>query len=288
MHRIELKNRTNGLSVSLAICVGAAVVQVPFTAHAAGAEFYVHTFEANSRVFALDADTGAKTLVGQTGVGFLTDIAFAPDGSLFATTLSGFYSVNPINAATTLIGPLGTSQMVGLDFSSDQNLYGVGQQGGQFFRIDLGSGAATALFTTPFTYNGDVAHYQQSTFYATATFAGGSHLIEINAAVGSAVDRGLIFSGQDTPGLDFDANGRLIAFSTSGHAYLIPSFGSSGAGTLLSDFGLLVGGATAVPIPEPSTSNMLVVGGLAIMGMCWNRRAKVGRTDRTLVVPKDA
>jgi outer membrane protein assembly factor BamB len=255
----------------IAMATAALIQAIP--AEAAAANFLMTTYEADSRLILLDADSGKSTPVGRMGISYVTDLAFGPDGRLYAASVDNLYAVDPATASSRRVGQFGTAQMVGLDFAADQKLYGVGQAGGQLFRIDTSSAAATPLFSTPFTFNGDVAYYRGSTFYATASFAGGSHLVEIDAAKASAVDLGLIFAGQDAPGLDFDAQGRLIAFSPSGHAFSISNFGKSGAGQLLSSFSISVVGATALPVPEPGTGTLLTMGGMALLLAMRKRRS---------------
>lgn len=237
--------------------------------------FFLNTFTSNSQLWLVDPDTGSQNLVGNTGVANLTDLALASNGDLLAVSLNQLYSVNPVNAESTAIGALAnTSRMVGLDFAGDGLLYGVEQQAtGGFFQIDAGTGEATLLFNTGFSYAGDVAHYRDTIFYATAVFSDGSHLIEIDSNANSAIDRGLIAAGQDSPGLDFDTTGRLIAFSTSGNSYLIPDFASSGAGGLLSTTSILMAGATTTPIPIPPAVWLFGSGLLGLVGVA-RRRAK--------------
>lgn len=233
----------------------------------AATPFYVQTYEGNSQLYLLDPDTGGSTLLGFTGVNGMTDLAVKPTGQLFGVSLTDFYAVNPANGAATLVGPLGAaSAMVGLDVATDGQFYGV-EAGGNFFRVNEGTGAATLLFNTGRHYIGDVTHFAGDIFYATAFSSAGteSDLIEINAGTGTAVNRGQI-AADIIPGLDFDVTGRLIALSVSGSSYQIPAFGSSGSGVLLSASGVGMAGATTVPAPEPATGALLLLGaaGLAL------------------------
>jgi hypothetical protein len=237
----------------------------------ARADFYVHTFE-NSKLYSTNPDTGSATLIGTMTVNQVTDLAMAASGQLYAATQSNLYSVNPSTAATTLIGPFTTTtSMVGLDMGPAGVLYGLEQFGARIFTINTSTGAATPLFSTPFTYTGDIAHYSGNVFYATGFFGGGSRLIEINIGTASAVDRGLIAANQNVPALDFDASGRLIAFSDSGFVYHIPNFASSGAGVLLSNNGVGNGGAALI-VPEPSSIALLGLGLLSLLGYRQLRR----------------
>lgn len=222
---------------------------------AGAASVFVHTYEASSQLYSIDPDSGATTLVGAMGVSFMTDLAFSPNSQLFGITFTSLYSVNRSTGAATPIGSLGVSNMVGLDFATDGKLYGVSQTSGEFYRIDPASGAATLLFSTPFSYVGDVAYFGGSLFYASATFGDGSHLIAIDAGVGSAVDRGLIAAGEAMPGLAFAPANRLLAFSTTGGIYSITDPSSSGTSTLLQSTSIPFSGAATAP--EPSSFALL-------------------------------
>ena len=229
---------------------------------------YSITFEANSRLFSFNPDTGSSTFIGNTGVASVADLGQANDGTLFAASLTNLYTVNPLTAATTSIGAFGaTTQMVGLDFRSSGTLLGVSANGG-VFQVNATTGAATTLFSTGLTFTGDIAFQSGNIAYATASFAGGSHLIALDLAAQTTADRGLIFSTKEMPGLDFTSDGRLLAFALTGEIYNIVNFTSSGAGTLLSTTTIPFAGVTLNPVPEPTTFWLVLAVG------CWFARPR--------------
>ena len=73
----------------------------------------------------VDVQTGATTIIGATGVA-LTDIAFDASGNLFGVSFTDFYKINPLTAATTLVGSLGVNDANSLVFGSDGTLYSAG------------------------------------------------------------------------------------------------------------------------------------------------------------------
>ena len=227
------------------------------------ADFYVQTFD-GSNLYLTNPDTGAANLIGDMGVNNVTDLALTSTGNLYAITFTNLYSVNSGTGAATIIGPMsGTSSMVGLDIGPNGLLYGIEQVGGRVFSINPVNGSATLLFQTPFDYVGDLAYYGGDTFYAAAYPFIGSHLVKIDIGTNTAVDVGLIAAGETIPGLDFDLSGRLIAFAQSGNAYSIPNFSTAGAGVVLSNNGVSMAGATTLPVPEPSTLTLALVGMIA-------------------------
>jgi len=259
------------------------VIAIVFALHGsvvtsvAEAEFLVNTFESNSRLFSVNPDTGSSTFIGFTGVASLTDLASSATGSLYGSSFNSLYSINPTTASSSMIGAFGsTTSMVGLDFASNGTLYGVEQAAtGGFFSINTVTGSATRLFNTSFSYEGDLASSSGNTFYATASGAGGDHLIRIDSGSSTVVDEGLIASGINFPGLDFDQTGRLVAFANGGGIYSIPNFSTSGAGVLLSNWGISAGGATFVSaVPEPSGLVLLGLGFTGTAGYAVRRRKR--------------
>lgn len=246
----------------------------------AAAGYLVNTYESSSKLYSVNPDTGSSTLIGPTGIAFQTDLASAANGSLFGSSLTSLYSINPTTASSSLIGAFGTStSMVGLTFASNGILYGVAQSGGGIFSINTTSGLANLLFSTPFSYDGDVAYSTGNIFYATADLSGVSHLIQINTGSFATVDLGVIASGKTFPGLDFDQTGRLIAFASDGSVYNIPSYTSSGSGVFLSNTGLPVGGATFSSVPEPTSLVILGIGIASVLGLA--RHHFIQTTQRT-------
>jgi hypothetical protein len=220
------------------------------------------TNEANSRLFSLNPDTGSSTLIGITGVPGLTDIARSADGSVFASTFGMLFHVNPATAAATPIGAFApvSPDIVGLEFSASGELFGVSTSGG-IFQINRTTGAATPLFTAGFAFEGDLAHESGTVFYATVAAGAGSRLVAIDVMSQSVVDRGAIAVGEDFPGLDFAADGRLLAFSRTGNVYSIPNYGTSATGMFVSSTSVPIAGVTLTPVPEPTAVALVAVFG---------------------------
>jgi hypothetical protein len=111
----------------------------------------------NGNLYQVSTSNAALTLVGNTGVPFLADIQFAPNGTLYGFTDSAaanpsLYKINPTTAAATLVGPLGIGFVFegGLAFAPNGTAYGsnAGDSGhDQLFTINLTTGAATVIGT---------------------------------------------------------------------------------------------------------------------------------------------
>lgn len=101
-------------------------------------------------LFIIDPITGCATIVGNLGFGSSGDLAFSPDGRLFA---SGYghpdilYLVDLNERVSIPIGPIGYDEVYGLAFSPDGRLYGVSSIGPKLLEIDLSTGRAREIGT---------------------------------------------------------------------------------------------------------------------------------------------
>ncbi len=89
-----------------------------------GSPIYFWVNDASGNIGEVNIATGGVTMVGNAGV-ILTDIAFAPDGSLYGVTMTSLYSINTCTGKATLIGSLGNgiSNANALAFSPGGTLY---------------------------------------------------------------------------------------------------------------------------------------------------------------------
>lgn len=97
--------------------------------------------------------TGTSTLVGPTGVGALSGLAY--NGTMYAiaggTGPANLYTINLTTGAATLVGNTGI-QAGSLEFGPDGNLYAgtTGALGGRLYRIIPLTGASTLVGSTGF------------------------------------------------------------------------------------------------------------------------------------------
>lgn len=100
-------------------------------------------------LYTVDTTTGAATLVGAHGLADLFSIGFAPSGLYGVTTASGnqLYRFNTSTGAPTLVATITVTggRMEGLIFDSAHDRMVGETNSGNFFTVDVSSGAVTAL-----------------------------------------------------------------------------------------------------------------------------------------------
>ncbi len=235
----------------------------------------------------MHVNTGEVHNVGQIKVGatsvVMTDIAisstgvmYGVDGASTTTSLSSLYQINPLTAAATYIGGLGTS-VNSLVFGLDGKLYAANDS---LWTVNTLTGSAfnTGNNGTVYHSDGDLAFLNGNLYLTGCTTAinlcGTSHLIQINTTNGAGTDIGDTGFNQ-MYGLAADDTS-LFAFSgdpTSNSVYKInPTNGSAAVWQGLNGDAIgPVYGAALAPVPEPETYAMLLAG-LGLVGSIARRR----------------
>lgn len=251
----------------------AAVLGSAFSSQIATAgQYFVSTSESNSRLYIVDPASGSSSLIGSTGIGFLSDIAGSPSGSMFGTNGFELYSINPSTAMSSLIGSIsGVTFLSGLDFDSSGNLWGVDEGTNEVWTINTTTAAGTLEFGTGVPWNGDIAHQSGDIFYANGPLLFNNNLWELDGAAQTFADRGTMVSGLSFSGLDFDDNGDLFAFTFGGDIYEIQNYATTATGVFSASSSIEnISGATFL-VPEPTSFALLSLSWLAPLGS-WNRR----------------
>lgn len=203
------------------------------------------------RLGKIDVSTGNVEYVGATPT-FMTDIAFAPDGTLYGITGQNLFEINPLNAAVSFVGAHGIAGLNALVFGADGTLYSAGFQTSLLYTIDTSTGTATDIGDIGFMSSGDLA-FSDGEFYMSST---NDKLIRIdlqNNSQGASVGS---FGFSDVYGLATAGDGTLYGVSDT---TIISVNTSTGMGTLVSAYantgpfsvatGLSFQGATTVPEP---------------------------------------
>ena len=176
----------------------------------------------------VDVATGEAEVIGSTGVA-LTDIAFAPDGTLYGISSTQFYRINPANARATLIGAHGIPGGNALVFSTDGTLYAAGDSSTFLYTVNAATGRATRFFDTGFTSAGDLAFYGGELYLSTTS----NELVYIAPEFAFSYAIGSI-GFTNVLGLATGDNGVLYGVSGTQLLSVDPD---SGQGTALLDYG---------------------------------------------------
>ncbi len=149
-------------------------------------ELYAMSIESASKLYRVDASTGAATLVATTNLLSPPAIAFGAKDILFAVDGSGnLHVLNDVTGASTLRGPTGAA-IKGLAFDpTDGVLWGSDSNSG-IFTIDLGNGSATLVGETGLAPSPDIFFDLDGMLYGSS--GGGlalNNLIQIDKSTGA-------------------------------------------------------------------------------------------------------
>ena len=200
--------------------------------------------------------TGTDSLIGRvrTSGGFqpvMTDLALAPDGSLWGISFSKLYRLDKTTATATEVGNLTVPTANALAFDSNGNLFGATNFIGSLLQINTITGTASIIgpFGSGLISLGDLAFAPDGQLFAAVkTLAGVGILVTVDPSTGEATPVnpgtpigfepwGLAFVGSELFGLTTDltnGTGELIKIDTNvGIGSLVRDllFDAFGAGT---------------------------------------------------------
>lgn len=179
----------------------------------------------------------------------ITDVARAPEGSLWGVSFTLLYRLDTLTAVATEVGDLSVSDVNALTFDADGGLFGA-TVSGVFLQIDTVTGQAREVgsFGSGLTSSGDLAFAPDGTLFAAMqTAAGVVTLAVVDPATGRAiaVDAGTSLGFGNVFGLSF-ARDQLFGLTTdiaSGAGKLIVIDTEKGTGAYVRDLSFQAFGA---------------------------------------------
>jgi hypothetical protein len=103
----------------------------------------------DTNLYHVNRQTGALTLIGDTGLERIMDMSFDPDGQLWATVGNVLYTLDMETGAPTevakITGVEDDLEIMGIGFTTEGELYGTTPFADGFYNIDPTSGMATEV-----------------------------------------------------------------------------------------------------------------------------------------------
>ena len=195
----------------VALAAAAAICVPSGSGNAATPSSWLYGADSSSALFRIDAASGATQLIGPTGVGGMTDIAFTPDGRLYGISFGRLYRVDVGTGRATPIGDgiaMGTVNALASDARG--HLY-VASLDGSLGVLDSVTGRATRVgsYGRGLGSWGDLAFAPDGTLFATAKLSGRQVLLRVNPATGIATAQ-VPLAVSDVYGLAFGPGGSLV------------------------------------------------------------------------------
>lgn len=227
------------------------------------ADTVLYIDDISGQLGSVDINTGSVKVIGQLPI-LMSDIAFAPDGSLYGINLfdSDLWRVDPTTAAGTDVGFTGTNLLNALVFGKNGVLYAAGENNSDLYSINPSTGKASVLGNIGFESAGDLA-FNQGNFYLSSD---NNSLVRIDLSTFAGTAVGPI-GYSNVYGMATGDDGYLYGVSGTTIFRIDPT---TGAGTFVMDYsghGLLSADGTSFrmeAVPEPSTW-MLVLSSLLCM-----------------------
>ena len=206
----------------------------------------------DSRLFTVDIETGATSLVGDTSIpGNVTALEYdSTRGTLYAANShEDLYQIDPVSASAIRIGSLGLDDLFDIAWNPrDGRLYGTDEDTDSLYVIDRDTAIPT-LVGGPYT---------NATYGTGMAF---SNPVPEPAFSGDLNADG--FVGQADLDIVLNAWGTSPPSDPRADTNDDNSVGQYDLDTVLNDWGL--GVPPGAPVPDPATSVLLALGGMAVM-----------------------
>jgi hypothetical protein len=192
-----------------------------------------------NQLFRTDPVTFGAVKIGNLSVQ-LTDLAVAPDGTLYGVSFDNLYLVNSTNASLTLIGALGVASMNALVFDTAGHAFAASDTSPGLYSVNIATGAATLIGNNGLTSDGDLAFIDNHLYLATNQ----NSFAELDTHTGSVISN--VPDGiANLYGLAF-SHGAMYGFAGSSVYTIDPHSGASNLYTTYSSatVGSILGAAT--------------------------------------------
>lgn len=131
----------------------------------------------------LDLGNGAVKVIGSMGTP-MTDIAFCPNGTLYAITFTKLYRVNASTAKATLVGSHGASGLNALVCNSANQLLAHSDTQTRLYRLNGSNARATLIGSTgSFKSAGDLSYHEGALFLTSKD----KKLVKLNKTTGAVL-----------------------------------------------------------------------------------------------------
>jgi hypothetical protein len=141
----------------------------------------------------------------------LTDVAIAPDGTVYATSFTTLYRLDRATAVATPVGAIGLSDINSLAARNDGTLF-ASSVGGRLYNLSTATGAATLIGGLGAASSGDLVFGPTGTLYVTVHDITQDFLASVNTTTGQATRIGSGLNIANVYGL-FNAGGQLYGLS---------------------------------------------------------------------------
>lgn len=181
-----------------------------------GNKWYGEVYGDNNLI-TLDTVTGARTLIGNSGVSlsgiaydYTTNTLYGVDWNTTSST-SSLFSINTANGSATLIGTSSTDLLINLACDTLGNLYSLGITNDLLYSIDKSTGVATSIgaigFDASYAQDMEFDHYTNTCYLAAynATSSSGE-MYTVNTTTGAATLIGAFANSAEITGLAIPYN----------------------------------------------------------------------------------